>query len=62
MKPENKIKLPDTSKTSLAVRLFQKLGGMVVGLFEPEEVEVTFKEEGDKTSYTYTKVQQKQVA
>ena len=62
MKPENKIKLPDTGKANVAVRLFQKLSGMVVGLFEPEEVMVTFKEEGDKTSYTYTKVHQKQVA
>lgn len=58
MKPENKLK--PNNKTSRVARIFQKLGGMVVGLFEPEEVEVTFKEEGDKTTYTYKKVPQKQ--
>ncbi len=31
-------------------------------LFKPEEVEVTFKVEGDNVTYTYTKVNEKQVA
>ncbi len=62
MNPVSDQKPSNANKPNLVVRIFQKLGGMVVGLFEPEEVEVTFKEEGDKTSYTYTKVQQKQAA
>ena len=41
---------------------FKKLGSKIAGLFEPEEVEVTFKVEGNKVSYTYTKVSDKQVA
>ena len=41
---------------------FKKLGSKIISLFEPEEVEVTFKVEGKKVSYTYTKVSQKQVA
>jgi len=41
---------------------FRSLGHKLVSLFEPEEVEVTFKVEGNKTTYTYTKVTQKQVA
>jgi len=31
-------------------------------LFEPEEVEVVFKVEGEKVVYTYTKVNQKKTA
>jgi len=62
MTPETKQKISKTDKPNLVVRIFQRLGGMVVGLFEPEEVEVTFKEEGDKSSYTYTKVHQKHAA
>jgi hypothetical protein len=31
-------------------------------LFRPEEVEVTFKKEGDRVTYTYTRVQDKRVA
>ena len=62
MNPKNKRNLSNADKPNLVVRIFQKLSGMVVGLFEPEEVEVTFKEEGNKSSYTYTKVPQKQAA
>ena len=62
MNPKNKSNLSNADKPNLVVRIFQKLSGMVVGLFEPEEVEVTFKEEGNKSSYTYTKVPQKQAA
>ena len=62
MNPKSKRNLSNADKPNLVVRIFQKLSGMVVGLFEPEEVEVTFKEEGNKTSYSYTKVPQKQAA
>jgi hypothetical protein len=41
---------------------FKKMGNKITSLFEPEEVEVTFKVEGKKVSYTYTKVPHKQVA
>ncbi len=34
----------------------------VQNLFRPEEVEVTFKKEGDRITYTYTRVQDKRVA
>ena len=44
------------------VIFFKKLGSKITGLFEPEEVEVTFKVEGKKVSYTYIKVPHKQVA
>ncbi len=62
MKPENNIKLPKNSATAGQNSFFKKLGRKVASLFEPEEVEVTFKEEGSTKSYTYTKVHQKQVA
>ena len=37
--------------------LLRRLWARIAGLFEPEEVEVTFTQQGDKISYTYTKVQ-----
>jgi len=43
-------------------RFFKKLVSRISELFEPEEVEVEFKVEGDKVSYTYTKVPHKQAA
>jgi hypothetical protein len=49
-------------KLSTISLFFKKLGNKITGLFEPEEVEVTFKVEGKKVSYTYTKVPHKQVA
>ena len=58
MKPEDKLK---PVKADIPGFL-KKLGDKVVSLFEPEEVEVTFKEEGKTKSYTYTKVSHKQVA
>lgn len=42
--------------------LFRKLVRSISDLFQPEEVEVTFKVDGKNTTYTYTKVPQKQVA
>jgi hypothetical protein len=43
-------------------RFFKWIRKKISDLFEPEEVEVTFKQEGNKVSYTYTKVEHKQVA
>ena len=62
MKPENRPNLPKQVKSNGAVHFFKTLGSKIRGLFQPEEVEVTFKVEGNKTSYTYTKVAHKQVA
>ena len=49
-------------KANAIMLFFRKLGNRISSLFEPEEVEVTFKVEGKKVSYTYTKVEHKQVA
>ncbi|MFI5195593.1 MAG: hypothetical protein ACHQD8_00750 [Chitinophagales bacterium] len=43
-------------------KIGSKITSKITSLFEPEEVEVTFKVEGEKVSYTYTKVSHKQVA
>ena len=43
-------------------RFFTWLRSKISNLFEPEEVEVTFKKDGNKMSYTYTKADHKQVA
>ena len=47
---------------SLFKRLVKTIAGKLYRLFEPEEVEVTFKVEGKNVTYTYTKVEHKQVA
>ena len=49
-------------KPNVIVSFLRKLGSKITALFKPEEVEVTFKVEGKKISYTYTKVEHKQVA
>lgn len=41
---------------------FRRFWTRLHDLFEPEEVEVTFKSEGNRISYTYTKVAHKQIA
>ncbi len=41
---------------------FKKLSTRISKLFQPEEVEVTFKVEGKNITYTYTEVEHKQVA
>jgi hypothetical protein len=41
---------------------FKKLANRINNLFRPEEVEITFKVEGKNITYTYTVVEQKQVA
>ncbi len=50
-------------KVSFLTMLFRKLQKKASGMFEPEEVEVTFEEDQGKiVRYTYTKVSHKQVA
>lgn len=43
-------------------RFWGKIARYVRHLFEPEEVEVTFHVQGKHVTYTYTKVEEKQVA
>ena len=62
MKPQTKVKSLSSERSGHTWPFFKKLSSKIAELFEPEEVEVTFKEEGNKTSYTYTKVPHKQVA
>jgi hypothetical protein len=50
------------SKRGPIARLVRRLVIKVQELFQPEEVEVTFTVEGKNVKYTYTKVQQKQIA
>ncbi len=35
------------------IHFLKNIAGKIICLFEPEEVEVTFKVNGKKTSYTY---------
>ena len=35
------------------IHFLKNIAGKITCLFEPEEVEVTFKVEGKKTTYTY---------
>lgn len=49
-------------KTNQLMQLLKKIISRISRLFEPEEVEVTFKVEGKNITYTYTKVEHKQVA
>jgi len=41
---------------------FKWIGNKISLIFQPEEVEVTFNGEGKNSTYTYTKVSEKQVA
>ena len=41
---------------------FRRFGQWINEMFQPEEVEVTFKDDGKNVTYTYTKVAHKQVA
>ncbi len=41
---------------------FRRFRTGIINLFSPEEVEVTFKTDGNKVRYTYTKVENKRVA
>ena len=61
MNTENNVS-PAAKDANSLIRFFKKVGEKVAALFQPEEVEVTFKGEGNKKSYTYTKVHNKQAA
>jgi len=53
---------PVAVRKNALILFFHRLVNKFIALFQPEEVEVTFKVEGKKISYTYTKVEHKQVA
>ena len=46
-------------KANKFARFFKDLKDKISHLFEPEEVEVTFRRDGNKITYTYTKVAHK---
>lgn len=46
-------------KVNKLARFLKGLKNKISHLFEPEEVEVTFRRDGNKTTYTYTKVSHK---
>ena len=62
MKPDNKNLRREPTVFSSPAHFLRRLSHMISDLFKPEEVEVTFKVEGNTTRYTYTKVPEKQVA
>ncbi len=61
MKPDKNSQSSKVDKSHGFTHLFEKLGTKITNLFKPEEVEVTFKLEGKKMTYSY-KVTEKQVA
>lgn len=50
------------SPTVVLLKMLQKLRARVRALFEPEEVEVTFLEDGKSSSYTYRIIEHKRAA
>lgn len=59
---EMKHHIPSTERPGRFHSFFRMIRTKIGALFTPEEVEVTFKREGNKVTYTYTKVDHKQVA
>lgn len=62
MNTESKTTISSTAPGKPVSRLFSRIARYVRHLFEPEVVEVTFHVEGKHVTYTYTKVEEKQVA
>lgn len=54
--------LPNPNPTNKIVRTLKWVTAKVKSWFEPEEVVVTFDDDGIDMSYTYKKVEHKQVA
>jgi hypothetical protein len=50
------------SPTITLKKILQNLRARIRALFEPEEVEVTFLEEGKTSSYTYRVIEHKRAA
>lgn len=49
-------------KPNTVSRIFKTIRTRISGIFAPQEVEVTFKTDGKKVRYTYTKVSEQKVA
>ena len=62
MQLQQKTDLVAGGKKSVLRTLLRQIGDKLARLFEAEEVEVTFRVEGKRIGYTYTKVEHKQVA
>ena len=56
------IKDQERGKARVLPGFLKRIRNSIIRLFRPEEVEVTFKVEGNKVRYTYTVVEEKQVA
>jgi len=53
MKPDNKLQIHNQATSKGLIHFLEILTGKFFSIFKPEEVEVTFKNEGNKMSYTY---------
>ena len=62
MNTESKLTISSPAAGTPLSRFFSRVARYVRHLFEPEVVEVTFHVEGKHVTYTYTKVEEKQVA
>jgi hypothetical protein len=58
----NELKDKEQGKLHKLKIIVKVIGNKLFGLFEPEEVEVTFNKDGNRITYTYTKVAPKRVA
>lgn len=56
------MKDPGTGKPAHPAGVINKIKEQIASLFRPEEVEVTFRMEGNRWTYTYIKVEEKSVA
>ena len=59
---ERNVELGNKPAANMIKRLLKKVRERIISLFEPEEVEVTFKVDGEKVRYTYTKIHHHKVA
>ena len=62
MSSRSNISISSPAAGSFISRLITRIRKYIGRLFEPEEVEVTFRVDGKHVTYTYTKVEEKQVA
>lgn len=62
MSNRSEITISSPAAGSFISRLISKARRHISRLFEPEVVEVTFHVEGTHVTYSYTKVEEKQVA
>lgn len=58
----DQLKDQEPEKLNRLTGIFKKISNRLSELFRPEEVEVTFRKEGNTVRYTYTIVEHKRVA